>query len=259
MNPRKQFWTLVKFQATVSPFVILAPVAFVMPMFFMWQQDLALSFLVQNQNFFLIWLFGALLLAPEIFSSVAGAQNIGMGAEFIRTRAVDKVIVARAKTAFFLFVALVGPAAVLLTSFGKPSLRVSVYGTEIQNDCLSHVAGSVLEPNRHGNPNLISIPSGHVLVGAWHLWEFLVMAAVIQLVVYAIYPCKSRRYIFWALFIGFSFAPLLGFYRNHSSTPFDEHLFFCYASNQVAFWSIGVAAAIAAQLWCERRFARLEQ
>jgi hypothetical protein len=259
MKTKSQFWTLVKFQATVSPFVFLAPVAFIMPVFFMWQQDLALSFLVQNQNFFLIWLFGALLLAPDLFAASGASQTIGMGTEFIRTRAVDKVVLARAKTAFFLFVALVGPAAVLLASVGKPNLEVSVYGSVIQNDCLSHVPGSALVQNHGGGWNLISIPSGHVLLGTWHIWEFLLMAALIQLAVYAIYPFKHRKYVFWALFLAISFGPLLGFYQHHDSTPWDEHVFFLYAANQTIFWIVGITAAIAGQLWCERRFARLEQ
>jgi hypothetical protein len=55
-----------------------------------------------------------------------------------------------------------------------------------------------------------------------------------------------------------SLAPMLSTFQR-SSMPWDEYLFFRFAAYQSSFWILALAAVIVGQLWCERRFVRLEQ
>jgi hypothetical protein len=259
MNTAKQFWALLKFQAIVSPFVWVLPVAFCTPLLFMSQAVPSLNVLMMTQNIFLVLLLGALILVPEIFTASSGGQAAGLGAEFIRTRAVDKSVLARSKAAFFYLVALIAPAAIVLYSLRHPDLQVVIHPKLAQLDCLSHVPGSALVAGRGGRQDLVSIPSGNVLIAAWHAWEFLALAILVQVFVYAIHPLKCRRYCFWAMILLVSLSPLLSTYSDGGSVPRDEHLFFCYAAHQPGFWILALAALFLGQVWCERRFAQLEQ
>jgi hypothetical protein len=44
----------------------------------------------------------------------------------------------------------------------------------------------------------------------------------------------------------------------HAKVPYNEELFFWYSRNQVLFWVLLIAGAVALQAWCERRFSRME-
>jgi len=259
MNTSKQFWALLKFQAVVSPFVWVLPVAFCTPLLFMSRTEPSLNILMLSQNLFLVLLLGALVLAPEIFTTSSGGQAGGLGAEFIRTRAVDKSILARSKSSFFYLLVLIAPMAVVLYSLRSPDLHVTIYERLARLDCLSHVPGSALVAGRGGRSDVVSIPNGNVLVAAWRAWEFLSLAILVQVFVYAIHPFKLRRYYFWAFILLVSLSPMLSTFSPGGSVPWDQHLFFRYAAYQSSFWILTLASLLLAQVWCERRFARLEQ
>ena len=258
MNTSKQFWTLVRFQVAVSPAVWVLPLALCTPLFFIWHGDPSLDLIILTQNLFLIVLLGALLLAPEIFTSASMSQAAGLGAEFIRTRAVDKSVLVRAKAAFFYYVAQVAPVGVLLYSLGSPDLRVTIYSKTVRLDCLQHIAGSALVADSGGRSNLVSIPLGNVLIATWRAWEFLALAVAVQVFVYLIYPYRCRRILFWALIILTSVGPVFGTLFQHNTVPWDERLFFSYAAHQALFWILAAGALVIGQIWCERRFAQLE-
>lgn len=258
MNASKQFWTLLRFQAVVSPFVWILPFAFCTPLLFMSQEEPSLNLLMLTQNLFLVLLLGALILVPEIFTTSSGAQTGGLGTEFIMTRAVDRKIVARAKAALFFFVALVAPVAVVLYSLWRPDLHVVIYPKLAQLDGLRHIPGSSLVTDKGGRQGLVSIRSGYVLIAAWRVWVVLALALIVQAFVYLIHPFRHRRYFFWAMIFLVSFAPMLSTYATRGSMPWDEYLFFRFAAYQSSFWILTLAALIVCQLWCERRFGRLE-
>jgi hypothetical protein len=171
---------------------------------------------------------------------------------------VDRPVLARAKASLFYFVALVAPMAMVLLSLRRPDLHVAIYSRAAQLDCLSHIPGSALM-DKGGRSNLVSIPSGHVLVETWRAWQFLVLAVLVQAFVYFIHPYRFRRYFFWAMLLAVSTAPLWTTLSRHGSDSLEEHLFFCYAANQAVFWLTAAGAMILGQYWCERRFAQLEQ
>jgi hypothetical protein len=262
MNTMKQIGTLLKFQAAVSPFVWVIPFALCTPLLFMLHDEPSLNLLILTQNLFMVLLLGALVLAPEIFTTASNSQAGGLGSEFILTRAVDRKLLARAKAIFFYLIALVAPIALILYALMRqePSLHAAIDSKAGRLDCLQHIAGSTLLKGRDGRADLVAIPSGNVLVATWRSWEFLVLAILVQVFVYAIHPLRYRRYCFWALILLVSLAPAFGTLSSYrGSIPWDEHFFFCYAANQSYFWIPAIAALFLGQAWCERRFARLEQ
>jgi len=260
MNTSKQFWALVRFHTLVSPFVWAMPLAFCVPLFMMVQSYPSLNLLIQVQNLFLVAVLGALVVAPEIFSGGAAAANgYGLGIEFIRTRAVDKAVLARSRAACFFATALVAPLLIAAYALVHPDVQVSIYPSSVLRDCLRYVSGSTLVANGTRRTDLVSIPSGNVLIAAWHIWEFLVVACLVQALVYLLYPLKHRRSIFWISIAVVSLSPLLGLFGHYDTVPLYEALFFRFASHQALFWSGALVALIAGQAWSEWRFARLEQ
>jgi hypothetical protein len=212
-----------------------------------------------TQNLFLVVLLGALLLAPEMFSQSSTNQTVGLGAEFIRTRAVDKSVLVRAKAAFFFIVGMVAPVGVLLASLRSPDLRVAIYSRVIRLECLRCIPGSALVSDSGAHSNLVSIPLGNVLIAAWHAWQFLALAVAVQVFVYLIYPCKHRRFLFWAVIILVSLGPAIGSLLQGNTVPWDERLFFYFAAHQAVAWIAALGALVLGQAWCEHRYAQLEQ
>ena len=258
MNPSKQFWALFRFQAVVLPYLFVLPIAFCAPLLFMLHRDTSLNLLIMTQNLFLVVLFGGLLIAPEMFAHASMNQTGGLGMEFFRTRAVDKAVLVRAKAAFFYILILFAPIALILYSLPSPDLRVIIYSKVVRLDCLRNVPGSSLVTGAGGHSNLVSIPSGNVLIAEWYAWKFLVLAAAVQVFVYWIYPSRYRRWFFFALIIAVSVLPLIDAFSQSDSVPWNERLFFLFSANQIVSWILALGALILGQLWCERRFAQLE-
>jgi hypothetical protein len=258
MNTSKQFWALFRFQAVVHPHLFVLPIVFCAPLLFMLHRDTSLNLTMMTQNLFLVVLFGGLVIAPEIFAHASMNQPGGLGMEFFRTRAVDKAVLVRSKAAFFYIMILAAPIALILYLLPSPDLRVIIYSKAVRLECLRSVPGSSLVTGAGGHSNLVSIPSGNVLVAEWYAWKFLVLAAAVQVFVYWIYPSKYRRWFFFGLIIAVSVLPLIDALSQSDSVPWDERLFFLFSANQIVFWILALGAMVLGQLWCERRFAQLE-
>jgi hypothetical protein len=267
MNTTKQFWSLFKFQTTVNPFIWFMPVAFGAPFLitgnFPSSYHPNLSSLLTVQNLFFVGIFGAFVLAPERFLSGATSPAwSSSGTEFLLTRAIDRPLLYRSKAAFFYILVLLMPLIALLQSFKNPDLKVTEYSDVAQQQCLSHVPGSFLEPDPDGSSSpFIVIPQGKILIEEWHFWLFIISVLVVQALILLLYPLRYRLWFFYAIFLSFIFVPdLIDLHHIRDELPSHmERLFFSFAAHQTAFWILAALALILGQFWCERRFARLEQ
>lgn len=267
MNKTKQFWSLFKFQTTINPFIWFMPVAFGAPFLitgnFPSSYHSTLSSLLTVQNLFFAGIFGAFVLAPERFlSSAANTAWSSSGTEFLLTRTIDRPLLYRSKAAFFFILVLLMPLFTLLLSLKNPNLKVIEYSNMARHECLNSVPGSTLEPDPSGSSSpLIVIPQGNILIEEWHFWQFIISVIVVQALILLLYPLKYRLWLFYALFMSFIFVPdLIDLHHIRDELPsHTERLFFSFAANQAAFWIFTAFALILGQLWCERRFARLEQ
>jgi hypothetical protein len=270
MNPAKQFWALLKFQTTMNPSTWFLPLVFVIPLLLpLIDGPTSKSYhpgfvsLFMNQNLFFIGFIGAMVLAPEML--LFGATNVissYYGSEFLLTRAIDRSVLYRAKAALLFILVLIGPCIMVIHSLGHPDLVVNEYSKPVQVACLATVPGSALLPaeDKGGKPSLLAIPRGNLLVAEWQFFLFMITALALQLLILILYPFKHAKWIFWTIFFGLIFAPL--FYTIHEITQetpsFNERSFFFFTRHQVLFWCVTGVIFVATQLWCERRFARLE-
>jgi hypothetical protein len=267
MTKTKQFWTLFKFQTTINPFIVFMLIALISPLFFIGGFSNSyhpnLYFLLNVQNLFFVGILGLWTLAPEMAQlGGAAATAWGSGTEFLLTRAIDRPILYRARAVFFCLLVFVTPLTSLLCSLQNPDLKVTEYSAMAQKQCLQDVPGSALEPNPSGNHSpLIRIPRGNVLIEEWHFEMFIVSALLVQALLLLLYPFKYRAFIFYALFMDSILVTLLAdlHYLKAATPPIMERLFFIFAAHQMAVWILTALVLILGQLWCERRFTRLEQ
>lgn len=266
MNKTKQFWALFKFQTTVNPFIWTMPFALGAPLLFSHALPSSyhpnLSSLLTVQNLFFVGIIGAIVVAPERFRFGGGNEAWSSGIEFLLTRAIDRPILYRSKAVFLYVLVLLMPLVSLFGSLKNPDLKVIEYSEVARQQCLSLVPGSTLEKDPSGSRSpLISIPRGNVLVEEWHFWLFLVSAVGVQALILLLYPFKHRLLIFYVSFMSFIFVPLLWdlYFIKVRAPSLYERPFFFFAANQTLFWILTALVFVLTQLWCERRFARLEQ
>ncbi len=258
MNTSKQFWPIFKLQLMANPNIWFMALAFSMPLFIgLTSSTHDFEFVISSPNLFFGGLMGVLIFAPEILTPSSQNSWTGFGMEFILTRAVDRRIVARAKTFFFYLLILSIPAGLLFYSLKEPDLKATSYSKIIHQECLSVLKGSVLTKESHGLPHLLFIPRGNILIAAWHAWEFSVCAILTQTFIYLIHPLKHRKQIFYLFFIGFVITPFVGIY-SHQPFSLTDRFFFGFASHPILLWALTIFAFVLCQLWYERRFIRME-
>lgn len=266
MNKTKQLWALFKFQTTINPFIWFMPLAFSgnlwIPLLTGYANERPLSSSIENYQLFFVAFISVMILAPEIFYTVA-TQNIwASGTEFLLTRATDRNVVYRSKSVFLYSLVLIVPFALPFLSLKKSTLITTEYSKTLQQECVTKLPGTTLSKDKYGSTDQLTIPNGNALISSWNIWTTLLTAIASQILIWAIYPLKFRRYIFWAIYAAFVLGPLLMI--GHSAVEIDrlsasEKLFLFFAPHQILAWISTILAAILAQLWCERRFARLEQ
>ena len=147
MNTFKQFRTLFTFQASINPFIWLMPVAFGTPLLVPYLSHLfsgkfhpSFTILLSNQNLFFIGIIGAMILAPEKFQlGAANITNSYFGSEFLLTRAIDRPVLFRAKSAVLYLLVLLIPLIGLAQSLRNPDLVVDENEKSVQRLCLAQV------------------------------------------------------------------------------------------------------------------------
>jgi hypothetical protein len=255
MNPARQFWTLFKFQLSANPFIWIYVFALATPLLFISSGIQYLDSLTRSQNLFFVGFLGVMLLAPEIMQSNS-TQWPAFGSEFLLTRAVDRIQFTRARGALFYSLVLLMPVVIFLVSLKTPDLEVITFSQEEKQECVAFIPGSVVLKNTHGLDR-IQIPGGKVRLAVWHLWSFLMTAAVVQLVIVVIEPFRFRKYIFWGLLMCSPLLPLLVLF-SHETFFSSEKFFFLFTRHALLFGIETIFFVILCQLWCERRFAQQE-
>jgi hypothetical protein len=271
MNKTRQLLALLKFQAALVPLpIILAfPLALVSPYYIPLFIHVSahpyypgLEQQLTNQNFFFAGFIGFMLLAPEMMMSTASSAQWPTGTEFLMTRAVDRRLVFRARAVLYYLVVLTLPLCGLPLSLGSPTLRVGESGeTEYQQQqVLDHMAGSTRAEADNYRHEII-IPNGNPLVQSWRIWSILCLVLGTQIVILLIYPLKYRRFILWGVLAAVVGIPLYLTFSSISKgggLAFNEVMFFGFVAHQGLVWVFTIAAVLLGQVWCERRFARME-
>jgi len=275
MNPTKQFWTLVKFQYVLSPLLwflpLIAGFSSLIPFLIAkdsansnYHPDLSLFFFT-NQGFFFVCIFGSMIISPEKFQFSRMKSVDGYtGTEFLLTRAVDRPVLCRSRAFLLYLLFLLLPACTVLYFLPAPNLIVRESSKAETQQVLAHIPQTVLVPesNPYMQPS-IAIPLGKVLIAEWQLWTMILAILALQFFVFLFYPYKYGPPIFWMICYGSLFVPILLPMRDlgkhaHGVMSPAENLFFFFAENQSVAWIGAAFAVVLCQLWCERRFARME-
>ena len=268
MTKYKQFWTLLKFQLMARRalliFVFVVSVILFMSGIPSASDHPSLEFVLRNQMIFsglyLIGCIGVWSLASEMAPSDASLTSLG--SEFLLTRAVDRSVLYRSRTAIFYLFVFLAPLAALVYSLKSPNLRVTESSPLVQQECLTSFPGSTLVPNPEGSHSpLISLPRGALLVAAWTCWRYVVASLGIQALISVIYAYKRRTPIFFTMLVPLCLVPFILELR-HPNTVFPsgaERLFFSFAGHQWQFWILTALVFVLGQLWSERRFCQVDQ
>ena len=270
MNKIRQFWALLKFQVASKPEIILLPLVFGALYFIPFitasgrHGSNTLEYLLSSQNMWLVGFLGVMLLVPEVMTSAATKGLWATGMEFLLTRAVDRPLVFRARSALFYFIILAIPMTAFLGALKKTDLQIDEYNRTEYGQVLDHMAGSVPSAVNGEKSTTITIPNGKILVKSWCLWLFVCTAIGVQVFINLVYPLKYRRFILWGTYLAFIFFPVflvVNYFRSSAieSLSMRETVFFTFIAHQPFFWLATIAALLLGQLWCERRFSRFEQ
>ncbi len=265
MNQPRQFSSLFAFQAVLNPYVWFMVAILLMPVFLM-HQFLAgghenLELLLHVPNLFFVAILGLWMLAPEMGRAQWGATSSLPSSEFLLTLALDRRVLYRSRVALFYLAILISPVLVLVLALLSPNLTATEYEQQVRLACLHAVPGSALlrDPSGSTSP-LLALPGGNVLIAEWHLWMYVAAALLSQLAFTFLFPLKNRLALFYVLFLGIPFVPLV-ITLTRGSQPFfspTERLFFFFTGHQAVFWLASEVLFIAGQLWCEQRFVRQE-
>ncbi len=257
MNRTKQFWTLLKYQAIINPFILLMPCIFWFSFHWNNNHHTSLYMLLYSPSIMFVAIIGMLYLAPEIFSNTNTAQYGSI--EFLLTRAVDRPLVYRARVAFCYLLFLLMLLPNLLGAFKNPSVIIDAYDTAAYQQILHSIPGSIAMPvNHYGKSTEIMIPNGNLLAESWRLCEFAVAIMAMQILILLIQPLKYRRWIFWGLYIGFILAPLSSLISTGKKWSLAEESFLLYAPYSIPICVGLMLVLLCAQYGCEYLFRRLE-
>jgi len=264
MNNMKQLRALLRFYIAMNPFTMLLPLVFGLQCYIPFLTSSrspdyapALRSVLQNQIIWVVCIFSAALMAPEAMGS-ANSNSALTGLEFLLTRAIDRRLLLRARSVLYYSFVLALPLAVYLSTFASPALRVTETDKVAHQEVLEQIPGSIAGQTA----NTITIPNGSTLVEGWYLWLFVCAAITGQVFIYAVYPLKCRKYIYWgaaAVIICVGMAPIVDLIQHPAAHTSGKTFFFAFTAHQPLCWCGAIAALLFGQFWCEGRFARTEQ
>ena len=267
MNSLRQFWILLRFQAISNPFILFMPLVFSTPLIVpLFTRSISseyipgLSMVISNPNLFFVAFFGIIWIAPESLGAANAKWTSGTG--FYLTRAIDRHLLYRARSAFFYLIILGMPVAFLVGSFAKPNLQVTETGRLVKEHILTDIPGSQVLPNKTQSPvSKILIPSGNMLVNSYKVWIFTLSALGTLLFISLISRLRYKKFVVWGFYAGMILMPLLLIPYGRGKAEhlaFGEQAFFYFATHQIILWVGVIIAVVIAQLWCERRFSDCE-
>ena len=254
MKPLQQFFALLRFQAFAVPQIWIFPIAFNIGAFFFlmsgdkwWGLSSALS------SSGMMWTMSPMMLATFVFvpdlwtgmSGVQARQNLQtFSADFLLTRAVDRPVVFRARTALFWILVLLPAVVLLALAAWKPSISIEapLNPPEAGSVYLETLPGASVTKTTK-TTETITAPTGRLsIVGVIGLLS-IVSAALWQGFVFAINDLKFKRWIFFTVVIGMIAFPFLTLSRRHSL----ESLIFLILKHPIA--AVGLTGLVVAAAW----------
>ena len=284
MKKIHQFWTLTKFEIYAITGIYCFPLIFLIPLISthtaVLRDSVELSLYLQvGETLFIIMAFmlAPQLLAPELSFIRSEMITRESGTEFLLTRAVDRTLILRVRSLLYYAVVLIIPLSLLFWSLTNPRLDLKESDAKIYQMMLHQVPGSTQVQRVSGvdvsghritqsdRKELISIPYGKVMIASWRLWLLAFTIVCTQIFIFLICQFRFQKILYYGVGYGLIFLPIpLMIFTDKMNFEFHSSLlseiaFIHFAGHQLLCWLIAIAAMILGQLWCEKRFSRMEQ
>ena len=225
----------------------------------------SMNLFLYTQNYFFIVFIGINVVLPDTFKFGAKSLAWTTGSEFLLTRSVDRIIVYRVRAVFFYILVLLAPLVMLLLAFRSPDLTVNEYNGALRHAILVHVPGSASIPGKDYQ-HLIQIPLGHVLIGIWCMVIAALITLVTQMILLVLWHIPYRTVVFFVVFGFLAFSPafymfyLASSIRSGAKEKIDllDNAFVHFAQHPALYSLLAMVAIVVGQLWCERRFVKIE-
>lgn len=222
MKPLQQFLALYRYNAFASPWIWVFPVTFgVQPcmMLMMGSTMSSLTLLLGSVSMLLIL---PIMVAAFVFAGdklLAGTPGLTpqtsqqiqtFAGDFLLTRAVDRPVVFQSRMALYWTLILVPLVAVIGLTLWRPELSLSVplKAPSTASLYLAHLPGAVVSKTTE-HSQVITSPYGRVVLAGVLALIGAASAAFAPILIYAILPLRWRKWIFWILFTGAVFLPVL--------------------------------------------------
>ena len=284
MKKMHQFWTLLKFQIRTNHGIFALPIIFIicaLSSHFSGTHDIFehnLDFqLSQTLWMVMAFFFIPQVLAPELSFIRSGTVTRELATVFLLTRATDRYLILRSRSALCYALILITPLSLLYFSLSDPRLDLKESDPQTYYMVLHQVPGSTQVQSMSGvdssghsitlsdRNELLSIPSGKTMIASWRLCLFSCLIAFTQAFILLICQLRFQQLLLY----GFGFLMLLlpmlivmlcvslNFDLHYNTL--DEVPFIFFASHQILCWLIAIAFLILGQIWSESRFSRLER
>lgn len=215
MNSRQQFLALFRYLSFSSPWIWIFPVSFGVQPAIMFAVDTAWGSLgvplASTAMLFTVPLIiAAFVFAPErYFSGTPGLtpqtnqQIQTYSGDFLLTRAIDRPVLFRSRTALFWALVLLPCALLFAVASWRPSLSVELplKSPAIAEYYLQNLPGAEVVRTTKST-RVIASPRGKLALATGLSLASVCAAAAAQFAIYALLPLRWRKWIFWALSLG---------------------------------------------------------
>lgn len=272
MKSHRQFLALFRYHAFASPWIWIFPLSFGSQSFIAlmagasWR-SLSAPLSSVGMLIFVPMMIAAFVFAVEkVFVGTPGLtaqthQQIQTYAgDFLLTRAIDRPVLFRARTALYWMLILVPLLALIVMTMWRPELSIEVPLKAPTNAefYLAQLPGAEVTKTTKST-QVITSPQGRVILAGAIALLGIGAAAFWQVVLYLILPFRFRKWIFWGLFtLGVFAAPLLMIFSPRNEIGHFELLVLWMMHHAVPCLSVVALLVVVGYFFCAARDREME-
>jgi hypothetical protein len=268
MKAASHLWTLFRLHAFANPWMWILPLALSAQAIFgvnHFYGSIWSVFIFFNQALWMPLVVAAMIFLPEFFMgggwmiSRTQQQGATFGADFLLTRAVDRVSIFRCRGLLFWSTILMAVVVWVAAASFRPeiSLQLSSRDGETKKAAyyLDHIPGSFVEKTAPNGNVTINAPMGNIQIKVLMAMVMILVASVWVIVLPLIARLPHCKGIYWGLFaVGVGLFPTLTIKIGEAMEP-------CLVFGLAHLPTIviaSIAVAIAGEWFAEKQLAKLE-
>jgi len=272
MKTSQQFFALLRYHATASPWLWFVPFAFGMQPLLIISMGSNWNSLVMPTTSLMMLTVSPIIVASYVFAAdriFLGAPGSAMPApqhaqsyssDFLLTRAIDRPVLFQARTVLFWILIILPFLALLGLAIWRPAMEIEL-PLKLPNRAefyLSHLPSADIAKTTKST-QIVTSPYGNIALAASMILFCLAASAIWQAVVFAILKLPFRKIIvFGVFFCGIVAGPFL-MPRSSDSTVSNPETAVIWVMNHFAISALIVLGlALASYFFCAARDRQLE-